>query len=229
MRTVLCLLCKQAHLQGSLHFATALNEALNGSGGNYEYDVSRRDVEALLAKIEMDKKGFMDLLKRRKGPHFITRTMRNAFERIGINFDGSVDEWENEGRREDVLRKRGEKGLPDYRRREQRDPKGMVGGALVGGVETRFRNTDGVEIERWAPVRQTPRMSDSWVSASASSAPAGKENVRPDGGGSFSEQLQPFHPFSQSSGGWGWSGGVPGQSGPQQQQTPQKSWLTGGK
>ncbi len=54
--TVLALVCKGDHLQGHMILATKLNEALNGTHGNFHRDIPVAEVKKLLAYLETEKK-----------------------------------------------------------------------------------------------------------------------------------------------------------------------------
>lgn len=55
MQAICALVCKGAHLKGSMSFATKLNKTLNGNG-SYKDDIDIEDVEELLEHIETKKK-----------------------------------------------------------------------------------------------------------------------------------------------------------------------------
>lgn len=63
MQAVCALVCKGAHLEGSLSFATKLNTILNGSG-SYQNDIDIEDIEELLGRIETEKKAALAFVSR---------------------------------------------------------------------------------------------------------------------------------------------------------------------
>ena len=97
LRTVLSLICRRVHIgTDTLGFATALNKALHGS--KHDADIPVAQVGGLLRRLYAEKKGalaFIESLRARR----ITRTAVLVFAR-NLDFDGSLFEWDYEGRRQ---------------------------------------------------------------------------------------------------------------------------------
>ncbi|KAK7924138.1 hypothetical protein PG985_006192 [Apiospora marii] len=147
MQVVCALVCKGAHLKGSLSFATKLNTILNGSG-SYKDDIDIEDIEELLGRIETEKKGALAFIER-QGHSRITRTQRRVFER-NLGFDGTLAEWQ-EGRKEEVVQAR-----------QDREAKQAKQGSLDGGAQPTA--ADGTQIDRWTPnMRSEVAQSDARV------------------------------------------------------------------
>ncbi|KAK6843081.1 hypothetical protein PG987_003941 [Apiospora arundinis] len=132
LQVVCALVCKGAHLKGTLSFATRLNQTLNGDEG--KNDIGIDDIEELLRHIEQDKKAALAFIER-QGTSRLTRTQRLVFER-NLGFDGSMAEWQG-GRKEKVMRAGKTK---------------LEAGAAKGG---HFTAADGTRIDRWTPSMRT--------------------------------------------------------------------------
>ncbi|KAK3322593.1 hypothetical protein B0H66DRAFT_620284 [Apodospora peruviana] len=116
MRTVYALISKGVHKRpgGELTFSTALNEALNGKPGRskrvmgknmYDDDIDVEDVIDMLHYVLDKKKGAVAFAER-QNQHCLTRVVSRVFARTHLNFDGSLKEWEDLGRRDEVAAKR---------------------------------------------------------------------------------------------------------------------------
>ncbi|KAK8088637.1 hypothetical protein PG997_003598 [Apiospora hydei] len=145
LQAVCALVCKGAHLKGSLSFATKLNTTLNGSG-SYENDIDIEDIEELLGKIEKNKKAALAFALlpltsfakiERQGTSRITRTQRRVFER-NLGFDGTLAEWEG-GRKQKVMQAR-------QARQAALDEKAKG---------SHYTAIDGTRIDRWTPSIRT--------------------------------------------------------------------------
>ncbi|KAK9414154.1 hypothetical protein SUNI508_02253 [Seiridium unicorne] len=163
---VLGLICKGKHLScRPITFTTLLNQALNGSrdGLDYDKDIAVEDVCDLLAHIEREKKGSLAFVERQPRPLVMTRTKKRVFER-NLPFTGSLEEWAA-GRKDEVAAKK-------ERDQRMRD----------AGLQTTFRNAQGVQIERWVPAngqQSTAQQgkTDTWMAGDSFSGRANEQHL----------------------------------------------------
>ncbi|KAI0481232.1 hypothetical protein GGR56DRAFT_688801 [Xylariaceae sp. FL0804] len=119
------------------HFTYMMNEWLKYPTKD---EITNAEGQALLAELATKRRGALRFLARQDGPARITRATARVFERA-LPFDGGVDEWVLEGRRERVMEER------RRQRRIRREGIDVPGG---GGSTSRIMTGLGV-VERYVP------------------------------------------------------------------------------
>lgn len=140
VRTLVCLIIKGEHKisKDPMDLTDKLNRALNpassGTQPAYSRDIPHAEVQAMLKRI-LSKKSHAVALSDRNYSAPVTRAKINAFMR-NLDFDGSMDEWKEGGRKEKVrvqtqkrlvrfmIRKEG--GRPSPRSRDERDRRRLL-------------------------------------------------------------------------------------------------------
>lgn len=99
---------RQAHID----VADLLNKAIHGVG-NYGKDIDKAEVSRMIDHLMVEKKGAIAYLERQRVAR-VTRAMKKVWRR-GLDFDGSLKEWD-EGRKENDVQARTETNSYGFQR-----------------------------------------------------------------------------------------------------------------